>query len=131
MIKKWIVMIILISILFIGSIFETKFINKSLNSLINSLETLQIEIMENKDKIDSEELITHAYDIHEKWHKKVNILKCLVWHTSIKDIETSFAKIAVFIGENEYSDAYSEIASLIDYLAHYLDDFKVSIENIF
>ena len=38
---------------------------------------------------------------------------------------------AVYIEENDFTEAYAETASLIDYVAHYLDDFKVSTENIF
>ena len=131
MIKKWIFMLILSISLVVSSIFESRFINKSFNWLINSLETLQIEITQSKDKIDTEEIISKAYIIHEDWHKDVGILKCLIWHTGIKDVEVGLARIAVYIEENEYTEAYAEIASLIDYLAHYLDDFKISPENIF
>jgi len=130
MVKKWIVMISLSSILIIGCIYETKYINKSFENLINSLETLQIEITENKDKIDTDYLIEKSYNLHESWHKKIKNIKCIIWHTGVKDIEVGFARIAAFVEENEYTDAYAEIASLIDYIAHYLDDFKISIENI-
>ena len=71
MVKKWIVMIFLISALVVGCIFENRFINKSFNWLVNSLETLQIKITENKDNIDTEELIDEAYKIHEDWHNNV------------------------------------------------------------
>lgn len=130
MVKKWIVMIILMSALVVGCIFENRFINKSFNWLINSLETLQIKLTETKDSIDSEELINEAYKIHEDWHDSVKGLKCVIWHSWIKDIEIGLAKIAVYVEENDYTESYAEIASLIDYCAHYLDDFQVSIENI-
>ena len=131
MIKKWIFMIVLGLFLVVGSILEFKFIHKSFNWLINSLETLQIQITESKDKIDTEENIVKSYKIHNDWHKNVGILKCLIWHTGIKDVESGLARISVYIQENEYTEAYAEIASLIDSLAHYLDDFKISLENIF
>lgn len=130
MVKKWIIMLVLAVILVIGCIFEKKYVNDSLEWLINSLETLQIELTENKDKIDKKELIDEAYDLHNQWHKKVKVLKCLIWHTGIKDVEIGFARIAVYVEENNYTEAYAEIASLIDYTAHYLDDFRVSLENI-
>ena len=72
-----------------------------------------------------------TYQIHDDWHKRIGVLKCLIWHTGIKDVEVGLAKISVYVEENEYTDAFSEIASLIDYLAHYLDDFRISAENIF
>lgn len=131
MVKKWIVMIILAAALFLGCFFESKYVNESFDWLINSLETIQVELTENKDKIDTDKFINSTYELHNQWHKKVKILKCLIWHTNIKDIEVGLARIAVYVEENNYTEAYAEIASLIDYSAHYLDDFRISTENIF
>ena len=124
-------MIILSIILVVGCVLESIFVNKSFDWLINSLETIQIELTENKDSIDSEKFITDIYDLHNEWNNKVKTLKCLIWHTNIKDIEIGLARIAVYIEENNYTEAYAEIAALIDFSAHYLDDFRVSLENIF
>lgn len=131
MVKKWIIMIILSIILVVGCLLESNYVNKSFDWLINSLETIQIEITENKDKIDTEKFISDIYNLHNDWHKKVKLLKCLIWHTNIKDVEIGLARISVYIEENNYTEAYAEIASLIDFSAHYLDDFRISTENIF
>lgn len=131
MVKKWIIMIILAILLVVGCIAESCYVRNSLSWLINSLETLQIEITQEKDKIDKKEFIDFAYEIHEDWHDKVQVLKCLIWHSGIKDVEIGLARIAVYIKENDYTEASAEIATLIDYLAHYLDDFSISVENIF
>ena len=131
MVKKWIIMVTLSILLVVGCVFESIYVNKSFEWLINSLESLQITIAENKDKIDEDSIIKKSYQIHDVWHKKAKVLKCLVWHTGIKDVETGFARISVYIEENDYTEAYAEIATLIDYTAHYLDDFRISTENIF
>ena len=131
MVKKWIVMIILSVILVSGCIVESIYVNKSFDWLINNLETIQIELKENKDKIDTEKFIGEIYQLHNDWHNKVKILKCLIWHTNIKDVEVGLARISVYIEEDDYTEAYAEIASLIDFSAHYLDDFRINIENIF
>ncbi len=130
MVKKWIVMIVISVVLAVGCFLESNYLNKSFNELINSLETLQIAITESKEKIDTDELIDQSYALHENWHKNIKLLKCLVWHTGVKEIEIGLAKISVYIEENEYTEAYAEIASLIDFLAHYVDDFQISLENI-
>ncbi len=124
-------MILISFVLVAGCVIETTYVNKSFNWLINSLETLQIEIKENKENIDSDKIKLQAHGIHETWHKKVKILRCVIWHTGIKDVEIGLARISVYIEENDYTEAYAEIASLIDYAAHYLDDFEISAENIF
>ena len=124
-------MICLSIVLVVGCIAESDYVNQSFDWLINSLETIQIEITENKEKIDDEKYIGAIYNLHNKWHEKVKILKCLIWHTNIKDVEVGLARISVYIEENNYTEAYAEIASLIDFSAHYLDDFRISCENIF
>ena len=124
-------MIVLTIILVLGCIAESVYVNNSFDWLINSLETVQIELTENKEKIDTEKLIGNIYDLHNNWHKKVKVLKCLIWHTNIKDVEIGLARISVYIEENNYTEAYAEIAALIDFTAHYLDDFRISVENIF
>ena len=131
MVKKWIIMLSLTLILIVGCIVETNYVHKSFKWLINSLETLQIEITQDKEKVDNEENISLAYEIHDNWHNKVKILKCLIWHSGIKDVEIGLARIAVYIKEDDYKEASAEIGALIDYLAHYLDDFIISVENIF
>lgn len=131
MVRKWIIMIVLSVILVFGCIFESTYVNRSFDWLINSLETIQIELAESKDKIDTEKFIDDTYNLHNEWHKKVKLLKCLIWHTNIKDVEVGLARISVYVEENNYTEAYAEIASLIDFSAHYLDDFRISSENIF
>ena len=131
MVKKWIVMISLMLVLVAGCVMESVYVNNSFDWLINSLETIQIEITENKEKIDDDKFVNDIYNLHNKWHCKVKVLKCLIWHTNIKDVEIVLARISVYIEENNYTEAYAEIASLIDFAAHYLDDFRISTENIF
>lgn len=131
MVKKWIVMIILSAFLILGCMRESIYVSNSFDWLINSLESIQIELKENSDKIDIEKFIGNIYSLHNNWHKKVKVLKCLIWHTNIKDVEIGLARISVYIEENNYTEAYAEIASLIDFAAHYLDDFRISVENIF
>ncbi len=131
MVKKWIFMIVLSFVLIVGCVLESVFVNKSFDWLINSLESVQIELTENKDSIDKEKFIDNIYNLHNEWNKKIKTLKCLIWHSNIKDIEIGLARISVYIEENNYTEAYAEIAALIDFSAHYLDDFRVSIENIF
>lgn len=131
MVKKWIFMILLSFILVIGCVSESIFVNRSFDWLINSLESVQIELKENKDSIDSEKFINDVYQLHSDWSDKVKTLKCLIWHSNIKDIEIGLARISVYVEENNFTEAYAEIAALIDFSAHYLDDFRVSVENIF
>lgn len=131
MVKKWIFMSVLVLILIVGCVLESKYVNNSFENLVENLENLQVDLDSNKEKIDLEILINKSTEIHESWHKRVKILKCLIWHTGIKDVEVGLARISIYIEEDDYTEASAEIASLIDYLKHYSDDFNISWENIF
>ena len=123
MVKKWIIMIVLMILLVVGCIVESIYVNKSFDNLIDSLNSLQIELDLNKDNINTKLLFEKAENIHEDWHKKVKVLKCLIWHTGIKDVEIGLARISVYIEENDYTEASAEVLSLVD--------FRISWENIF
>ena len=75
MVKKWIIMLCLTIVLIVGCVIESSYVNSSFDWLINSLETIQIELTENKEKIDTEKFIGDIYSLHNKWHEKVKILK--------------------------------------------------------
>lgn len=131
MVKKWIVMISLIVLLVAGCIFESIYVNNSFDNLIDSLEQFQEELENHEETINTEYFIQKAKTTHEKWHKKVKVLKCLIWHSGIKEVEIGLARVEVYVEENDYKEAAAEISSLIDYLEHYSDDFSISFENIF
>ena len=131
MVKKWIIMISLIVILIVGCILESTYVNKSFDNLIERLETFQIKLDKNKENIDLDDNIFESKQIHNEWHERVDLLKCLIWHTGIKDIEVGLARISIYIEENDYTEASAEISSLVDYLKHYSSDFDISWENIF
>lgn len=131
MVKKWIIMISLIAILIVGCILESTYVNNSFDNLIERLETFQIKLDKNKENIDLDDNIFESKQIHNEWHERVDLLKCLIWHTGIKDIEVGLARISIYIEENDYTEASAEISSLVDYLKHYSSDFDISWENIF
>lgn len=131
MVKKWIIMISLIIVLIVGCVLESTYVNNSFDKLIVKLENFQVELDKNKEKVDLDSFIIEAKQIHNDWHKRVDLLKCLIWHTGIKDIEVGLARISIYIQENDYTEASAEISSLVDYLKHYSSDFDISWENIF
>ena len=131
MVKRWIVIIVLTVMLVVACVLEGNYTKHSFEWLINNMETLQIQLSESKESIDKEEFIEFAGNAHTQWHKKVDVLKGLIWHTGMKDIEIGLARILVYISENNYTEAYAEILGVIDYSSHYLDDFKLIFGNIF
>ena len=130
MVKKWITISVIFVALVVGCAFEYNYVNKSFDYLHNELASYRLMLEENEDHIDSQENITFIEELHESWHKKVAILKALIWHTGIKDIEVGLSRIKTYTEENNVEEARTELEALIDYVQHYSDDFDLSLGNI-
>jgi hypothetical protein len=130
MVKRWIVMIVIALLLVVGGIAETTYTQNTIKWLINSMEMLEIGLMECDKDVNSKELINEIYYIDNEWNRKVKILKCLAWHSGVKDIEIGLARIGIYVKENDKTEALAETESLIDYSSHCLKDFKITLENI-
>lgn len=131
MVKKWIFVLSLMAVLTVSCVLEYRFVNNSFEYLHSKLIEYKQMIDQNKEQIDTEENIVYVQALHENWHKKSNILKALIWHTGIKDIEVGLSRIETYTSENNYTEALAELDSLIDYVMHYSSDFKLTLENLF
>lgn len=129
--KKWIFVLSLMAVLTVSCVLEYRFVNNSFEYLHSKLLEYKQMIGQNKEQIDTEENIVYVQALHEDWHKKSNILKALIWHTGIKDIEIGLSRIETYTSENNYTEALAELDSLIDYVMHYSSDFKLTLENLF
>lgn len=130
MVKKWIVIGVITALLVVSCVLEYRFVNGSFAYLDGELKTFKEMIATNEEQIDSEENITYIENVHKNWHTKTNILKALIWHTGLKDIEISLSRIKTYTEENDYTEALAELDQLIDYVAHYASDFTLSLENL-
>lgn len=131
MVKKWIFVLSLMAVLAVSCILEYRFVNNSFEYLHSKLIEYKQKIEVNEEQIDTEENIVFVQKLHEDWHKKSNVLKALIWHTGIKDIEVGLSRIETYTSENDYTEALAELDSLIDYVMHYSSDFKLTLENLF
>jgi len=131
MVKKWIVILSIIVFLVVGCIIEYKYINNAFeylhNNLINYQELLDID----KENINTQDNVKYISNLHNNWHNKYKVLKSLIWHSGIKDIEVGLSRIKTYTQENDYTEAKAELQALIDYIRHYSEDFTFSLENLF
>ena len=131
MVKKWIVILSIMVFLVVGCIIEYKYINNAFeylhNNLINYQELLDID----KENINTQDNVKYISNLHNNWHNKYKVLKSLIWHSGIKDIEVGLSRIKTYTQENDYTEAKAELQALIDYIRHYSEDFTFSLENLF
>lgn len=114
-----------------GCVWESIYTNKAFDRLETELQEVAVALSVDKENIDTEDNIRRMEKVHEKWHERLNVLRCIIWHTSNKDIENGLSRAEFYIRENNYTEAVVEINAIISYSKHYSDDFKISLENIF
>lgn len=131
MLKKWIIVFSILALLIVGCIVEHKFINATFDDMTNNFEILQQKLDQNKEAIDSAEILDYLENLHDQFHQKEKVLKALIWHTGLKDVEIGISRIITYAENNDYVEAMAETNSLLDYCSHYGQDFKITLENIF
>lgn len=131
MVKKWIIIIFIVALLGVSCVLENNYINNSFMFIEEKLLGFKTTIEKlDEENIDSNTNVEYIENLHEQWHGKLKGLKCLIWHSGIKDVEVGLSRIKTYTKENDKTETLAEINSLIDYIQHYSEDFTISIENI-
>ena len=130
MVKKWVIILSILSLLIFGSIWEGHFVNQSFDEMVNDLNVFKTMLENSSDNISTMRNIDYLEELHEEFHQKERLLKIFIWHTGLKDIEISISRIKIYVQENDYTEAMTETNALIDYCEHYSLDFDVSAENV-
>ncbi|MBQ8468563.1 MAG: DUF4363 family protein [Clostridia bacterium] len=131
MIKKWIIVVSILAALIVGCVIEHNYVNNTFDTMTQNLQVLKVSLEQNKDNIDLPEIEEYLKFLHEDFHQKEKVLKALIWHTGLKDVEVGISRIIAYAENNNFVEAMVETNSLIDYCSHYSQDFKITLENIF
>ena len=130
MVKKWILIFVIIAILLLGSFWEDNYVNSTFDYMVERLNTYESMLVNSQEDVNTQDNIGYLQDLHSSFHEKEKVLKMLIWHTGLKDIEVSISRIKSYVKENDFTEAITETRALIDYCEHYSLDFSVTMENI-
>ena len=130
MVKKWIIILTIFVGLVLTCVWESSFINNSFENMIDRIICYKQMLYASKDNISTAENLEYLEFLHDDFHQKEKVLKNLIWHTGLKDIEVSISRIMIYVEENDFTEAMTETNALIDYCKHYQRDFDLSLENI-
>ena len=111
-------------------VWENLYISSSFSFLEDGLFKIEANIKQDEENIDKEENILLIKNLHEEWRKKTDVLKTIVWHTGMKEVEINLSRILSYTEQNNFSEAMVEINALKDFCRHYADDFTITIENV-
>jgi len=130
-VKKWIVMIIIIIVLAVSCVLESNYVNSSFLFLENNLNEYRLKIENTaEENLNNDENIKFISELHDEWHDKLKGLKCLIWHSGVKEVEVGLSRIQTYTKENDKTETLVEIKALMDFLDHYSEDFTIAVENI-
>lgn len=131
MIKKWVIVLSILALLVVGCVLEYRFVNSTFEEMTVRFENVKAMLDQNQEHVDAEEILNYLDDLHNDFHQKEKVLKALIWHTGLKDVEIGISRIITYAKNNDYTEAMAETNGLIDYCKHYGQDFKITWDNIF
>ncbi len=125
MLVKTIVSILVVaSLLIVGSIYEHNFIRRQFNEFNQVLIVLY-------DKIDQETATQDdVYAVQKNWLSKKKVLHIFIPHNEIKEIDLWLSESATLVRDKEWKDAISKIEVLIELSEQIPKTFVLSWENI-
>lgn len=130
MVKKWIIMSV-ITLAIIGlCVWENIYIQKSFEFLDAKLTKIEAQFEADELNVDSAKNINDLEALHKEWQKKTDILKMIVWHTGMKEVEINLSRITSYAEQNNFEEAMVELHALQDFCEHYKNDFTITPENI-
>ena len=131
MIKKWVIVLSILALLVVGCVLEYRFVNSTFEEMTVRFENVKAMLDQNQEHVDTEEILSYLDDLHQDFHQKEKVLKALIWHTGLKDVEIGISRIITYAENNDYTEAMAETNGLVDYCKHYGQDFKITWDNIF
>ncbi len=130
MVKKWIVMSVIILCIVGLCVGENLYIQDSFTFLKENLVQIQESLSVDSENINTQENILALENLHTEWRKRAKVLKTLVWHTGMKEVEINLSRILTYTKQNDYKEAEVELNALLDFSEHYMNDFTINLENI-
>ena len=124
LVKTIISILVVASLLVVGSIYEQYFVNKQFDELNGVLIQLY-------QKIDNETATQDdVYAVQKNWLNKKKVLHVFIPHNEIKEIDLWLSESATLVRDKEWKDAISKIEVLIELTEQIPKTFVLSWENV-
>jgi len=123
-VKTFFSILVVASILIVGSIYEHTFIKRQFDEFNQVLTVLY-------EKIDDETATQDdVYAVQKNWLSKKKVLHIFIPHNEIKEIDLWLSESATLVRDKEWKDAISKIEVLIELSEQIPKTFVLSFENI-
>ncbi len=129
--KDTIIIVAIILVIVLGDIVTKNYLNKTVDELLTSLETLKEKVIEAKQTNEREEIKKEMEIVEQKWENTSKICSIIVVHQEIDNIEQALTRGKSSINYGILEDALQEIETAIFFSEHVKEREKLSLKNIF
>lgn len=129
--KDTIIIVAIILVIVLGDIVTKNYLNKTVDELLTSLETLKEKVIEAKQTNEREEIKKEMEIVEQKWENTSRICSIIVVHQEIDNIEQALTRGKSSINYGILEDALQEIETAIFFSEHVKEREKLSLKNIF
>lgn len=128
---KKIIVILIIFVLMIGAMTaEIVYVNKFYNGLQAELESVAINIEDNKDNLDNAFTVDACESVVKKWEKGKRSLLMLQNHNTIRALDDKMTSMLAVVKSDNYNDAVIFVQSAINFIDDILLDAVPYLSNI-
>ena len=124
MVKTLVSILVVVSLLFIGTIYENDFVKRQFNEINQVLIILYDKVDNNTATQDD------VYAVQKNWIEKKKVLHIFIPHNDIKEMDLWLSESATLVRDKEWKDAISKIEVLIELTEQIPKTFMLSWENI-
>lgn len=124
MVKSLVSMLTVLSLLVVGSILETWFVNKQFKEFDGVLFELYQKVDE-KVAVEDDVLA-----VQKNWLDKKRVLHIFIPHNDIKEMDLWLSESVTLVRDKEWKDAISKVEVLRELSEQIPKTFRVSFENI-
>ena len=128
--KKIVYVIIITILLFSVVIAEQIFVDQTLNSLDDKIDSISTKIART-EIIDNEDIATNCNEIDIFWTEREKILCLFINHNDLNKIGEQIKKIKVYVEQNNKENCKYELETLKFYAESYRHVFEINFQNLF
>ena len=110
---------------------EQLYIDKTTNTMLAQIHSMQATIVNNQNQLNSDEVLDAFYDLRDYWESREGTMAFFVDHKNISNVGQCIVRLRAALEENDFTLSKTEIYLMheVTYVFKKLSTF--SIHNIF
>ena len=125
------IMLFIVIIIFSGNYLIDKYLDKTSEELVNSLQHLKEHVIIANENKDREYIMQEMEHMERSWENISNVWSIIVMHQEIDNIEQALVKSKAMINDGNIEDAIPELETAIFYVEHVNAREKLKLKNVF